>query len=183
MYIHCHPIVQWLSSVYQVYVKFFDNKILRPLPLLKFLLPQRKNRAFRLCLSGNNLATHKFSSNAIFASILQAQSPENIEYSTFLGLLYHSNSQNQICFYTVLYRRFCSIWIYLFLTAMSLWYVSASVINLLSTMCYQIHHPNKYSQTAAIPAFFIFLARTSAIYLACFSFSSVALIKSPIVST
>lgn len=92
LYIRCHPIVQWLSSVYQVYVKCFDNKILRPLPLLKFLLPQRKNRAFRLCLSGNNLATHKFSSNTIFASILQAQSPENIEYSTFLGLLYHSNS-------------------------------------------------------------------------------------------
>ena len=49
-------------------------------------------RAFRLCLSGNNLATHKFSLNTIFASILQAQSPENIEYSTFLDLLYHSNS-------------------------------------------------------------------------------------------
>ena len=92
IYAYCTYIATPLFSGCQVYVKCFDNKILRPLPLLKFLLPQRKNRAFRLCLSGNNLATHKFSLNTIFASILQAQSPENIEYSTFLGLLYHSNS-------------------------------------------------------------------------------------------
>lgn len=109
---YCTYVVTPLFSDCPVYIKCFDNKILRPLPLLKFLLPQRKNGAFRLCLSGNNLATHKFSSNAIFASILQAQSPENIEYSTFLGLLYHSNSSADKLnwlFFTAFFKNLLSV--------------------------------------------------------------------------
>lgn len=146
MYIHCHPIVQWLSSVYQVYVKCFDNKILRPLPLLKFLLPQRKNRAFRLCLSGNNLATHKFSSNTIFASILQAQSPENIEYSTFLGLLYHSNSSADRLNW-LLFSNF--LWIYYP-------YSSKSTLMFVSVQIFRAKKEPKYP--SKLLSFFLFLS-------------------------
>ena len=62
---------------------------------------------------------------------------EPLKFQRFLMFIGYSSSQMSFCHYTILYRRYGSIWFYMCSTILSPRTVLNGVINLLSYFCYQ----------------------------------------------